>query len=93
MNAGQKLSQGSLQVMENKLINRYTYLAFIPALISTCFSVEETTLMTTSPASASFFFKKLFTRVSMKLESLVVWSFLAVNLFSLRVIPFFFRQT
>ena len=48
-----------------------THLIFIPGLTSTCLSQTDTTLMVTFGGAPSFF-KKLFTRASMKSLSFVV---------------------
>uniref|UniRef100_A0A182U3M4 Uncharacterized protein n=1 Tax=Anopheles melas TaxID=34690 RepID=A0A182U3M4_9DIPT len=64
----------------------------MPGFTSTILSELETTRMCTSPAPASFFFRKLFTRVSMYVPSLEVGRRFALNLLSFRFWPFFFRQ-
>lgn len=69
-----------------------TNLLRIPGLTSTTLSLDATTLIATSPAPASFFFRKLFTRVSIYVPSFVTGNRLALNLFSLRFCPFFFKQ-
>lgn len=64
----------------------------MPGLTSTTLSLEATTRIATSPAPASFFLRKLLTRVSIYVPNFVTGSRFALNLLSLRFWPFFFRQ-
>lgn len=64
----------------------------MPGLTSTILSELATTLIATSPAPASFFFKKLLTLFSIYVPSLVTGNLFALNLLSFRFADFFLRQ-
>lgn len=64
----------------------------MPGLTSTILSELATTLIATSPAPASFFFKKLLTLFSIYVPSFVTGNLFALNLLSFRFADFFLRQ-
>lgn len=75
-----------------KEILYFTHLFLMPGLTSTILSELATTLIATSPAPASFFFKKLLTLFSIYVPSFVTGNLFALNLLSFRFADFFLRQ-